>query len=881
MASLNDLYLRHLGEGGTLLTANRRQARLIRRLFDARQAALGLQVWPSAQVLPLDAWAAARWHEAASVDASLPLLLGEAQAAWPWRAAALEQGDGTLIDAAELAAAARRSWLTLVRYGGSLDALARQSLTRDQRRFLAWARAVERQHSSRGWLDPGRLETALAAQVSRLERGAPLLLAGFRRPEPAVRHLVGALVAAGWQVDVAPVTGQRGAPRGHAAEDPDAELGALAAWARERLQANPTGRYAAIVPDLDQRRTELERRLEAVLQPRLELPGSAEDERIFDLAGGPALSGLAIVEAALGALGAGRRRLDMGLISSLLGHRHLGRADEADARARLDIELRTRRLAAWPVAALAAACRQGGCPAFADALSGAHEVLARATGKRPADAWAECFGQALAAWGWPGPGALASDEFQAAQALRERLVDFAGLARTAPAMDQATALGELTRAAQAPFQPERGEAALVILDTLDAPGLEFDGVWVAGLTAAAWPRAATPDPLLPLSLQHALGVPGATPANALAEAIEVTAAWQAGGSELVLSWPCSEDDARVEPSRVLPAALEPLPPPPAFLDRTRRLLAASVMEVVTADPAPPLVPGAARGGARILELQARCPFRAYAELRLAAARLEEPTVGVDPRMRGTALHRALELAWKHLGGAHGLASADAAEVEELVAKSVATALAETLPPDIGPEARRIERDWQQLAVAAELAAERERPDFEVASTEGEIRAVFAGLPLRLRADRVDRVGAGLAILDYKTGAARSSQWRGARPDAPQLPLYAVLAGDQVGSVAFAAVSARGAHFDGVGHTAGLLPGVVAAGDFPLTDDRQKGFDWDTLRARWAAWLTALATSHLEGDARVDPKTPAACRQCHLAVLCRVEPGAGEEEGGDE
>ena len=54
---------------------------------------------------------------------------------------------------------------------------------------------------------------------------------------------------------------------------------------------------------------------------------------------------------------------------------------------------------------------------------------------------------------------------------------------------------------------------------------------------------------------------------------------------------------------------------------------------------------AVRRGARVLELQSACPFRAFGELRLGAEPHEEPDAGIDRRVRGIVLHRALERFW--------------------------------------------------------------------------------------------------------------------------------------------------------------------------------------------------------------------------------------------
>ena len=196
-------------------------------------------------------------------------------------------------------------------------------------------------------------------------------------------------------------------------------------------------------------------------------------------------------------------------------------------------------------------------------------------------------------------------------------------------MDLRQALGELARATTAPFQPERGEPGVFVLDALESPGLWFDSLWIAGLTAAAWPQPTAVDPWLPIEIQRQLAMPGVTAEDRVAEARQVFEQWQRSCALLVFSWPCSENDTAVDASVVLPdcAAL----PAPAVLPRREELLfAARRLEVHAADPAPARVPGPAAGGARLLELQARCPFRAFAELRLAAALLEEPAPGPDP-----------------------------------------------------------------------------------------------------------------------------------------------------------------------------------------------------------------------------------------------------------
>jgi len=868
----------HLAQGGVVVTATRRQARLLISLFNRRQAESGSRAWRSPEVVPFSAWAAACWAEISGSAGTLPVLVSEQQADWLWRTHVSPAAE-SLLDARDLAGAARRTWLALRRHGGTVADVSALAATRDQHAFVAWAGSVERELESRGWLDAGSLEPALAAHAHRLETRWPLVFAGFRQIAPSLRALVSVLARRGGPVRFAAVAGEPGEVLACPSSDPALEVESVLGWLRSRLVADSTARFALVIGDLSARRVELERAFESVLQPELELSGSSERDRLFDFAGGPALATLGIVDAALACMDAAEPGLDLALVTRLLRSRYIGESAELESRTRLDLALRREGTLSWPPERLAAMARAAQCPGFARSLEESASAL-RAPGRRAAaDRWATSFGAALAAWGWPGERPLASDEYQAAQAFRERLWQFAGLAPVAPLLGRPEARAELRHLANSPFQPERGDPAVVVYDALEAPGIWFDGLWVAGMTAADWPAAASPDPFLPIGLQERLEMPAATAAGSLADALAVTEAWIGSAKEVVFSWPEQRDDARVEPSHLLPTAARAIPPGPRPATRTLGAFGAGPLQPVV-DVAPGVDPGqASTGGARILELQAKCPFRAFAEMRLTATPLEEGGTGIDPRVRGLALHRALELVAGSIRDRGRLEAARGEELEGIVGEAVARALDEELPADVGHAVRSLEHEWQLASVTRFLETELDREDFEIIGTEERLEGRLGDLLLRLRVDRVDRVGGGLLIIDYKTGNPSTTQWRGTRPDAPQLPLYCILRGREVRGAAFAALGPQRARYRGVASQAGLLTGVEAAERFRLTDDRRQGFDWEQVIDHWRAWLTALAKGFAGGDARVDPKLPQTCRTCHLGTLCRVRAGPEPDAGG--
>ena len=882
----NARFIAQLESGGGLLTQNLRQSRILRRLHDRAQIAAGREVWPSAQVLPFDAWLEQAWQEAAATHPQLPALLRPSAAEWLWRQQAARDAPG-LVDPADLGARARSSWARLRAYGGDVSGLERWPQTRDQQAFAAWSRAVEQGLRSLGAWDPADLARLIVAAAALPAPGPPLLLAGFRRLAPAQSAVVAALRARGWIVDIDELPVAAARTWRHAAHDPAAEQSAMLAWSRAAFERQPDGIHGLILPDLASRRSAIERALAAALQPELEMPGGAARDRVFDLAGGHPLGSRPLVEAALTALECLRGSLDWAAVSGLLRSPHIAAAQsERGARIRLDLDLRSiePRLQ-WPIPVLIARARDGAAPEFARALATAATATEGAT-RRPAGAWAEAFGTCLAAWGWPGGIELDSSEFQAARAFGERLRDLARLDAVATEVPVDEALRELHHAVAAPFQPERGEPSVFVLDTLDDPGIRFDSLWVAGLTAAAWPRPAAVDPLLPIEAQRSLGMPGVTAEDSVAEARAVIRRWAAQSDELVLSWPRRENDTDVDGSPLIPAEAQALPPPPALRCREQLMLAACSLEPLAADRAPPRPPGAAKGGARLLELQSKCPFRAFAELRLGATPMEEPQAGIDRLNRGIILHRALQRFWSATRTHGELLKLDAATCDERVAAHIDQALASALPPTTSARSLRLERDWQLRAIANLLALERERPDFVVEEAERSMECELGGLVLRLQVDRVDRVGDALVVIDYKTGATSPSQWRGARMDAPQLPLYAVLHPGRPAGIAVAAVSAAEARIRGVAATAGLIGGLQEAEKFELTEDRERGFGWRQITQHWWAWLDALARDHVAGCADVDPKMAAAtCRTCHLGALCRVATVAPDEadsgEAGDD
>jgi RecB family exonuclease len=170
-----------------------------------------------------------------------------------------------------------------------------------------------------------------------------------------------------------------------------------------------------------------------------------------------------------------------------------------------------------------------------------------------------------------------------------------------------------------------------------------------------------------------------------------------------------------------------------------------------------------------------------------------------------------------------------------------------------------------------------RLPFVVRLSEKEFEDVRVG-PLRLnvRMDRVDEVSGGEVLIDYKTGDASPNDWLTERPDAPQLPLYAILSeADRLKGVAFGLVRAgEGRGLKGYASEEGLLPGKLTKLKEASTFEAQV--------ERWREVLIALAEEFYAGEARVHPKNyPTTCARCGQRVLCRLDVSSLEEDEGDD
>jgi len=848
--------------GLTVLTPNRRLAQELAREFNAAQATKGLAAWETADILPAGAFLERGYEEALLAEGGegLPQLLAPAQEQALWESVLADSG---LLAIPAAAAQCADAW-RLAHAWGIERALETFDGGEDARAFAAWSRDYARRCRNAGWTDAARLPALGARLLARKPK--QLVAYGFDILTPQMRDFLDLCAREGVAVAAcAPEPGPASAIRASFAS-PRHELEAAAQWARARLEANAAARIGVVVPDLQLRRREVARVFSRAMQPAGHLPGAtptAQAALPFNLSLGAPLADFPVVHAALAILEASVHALEFERWSRLLRSPFLAGAEaEFAARARLDASLR-RRLPARPsLARVIGEAGQGeACPLLRAALEKLYAVARKAKPDTP-HALAQHFTALLEAAGFPGERTADSAEFQARARFNSLLAEFSRLAAVLPRLSPAEALARLRRlCAETLFQPESPDAPIQVLGILESAGLEFDHLWVGGLTEDAWPLPARPNPFLPAALQKKAGIPDAAAQTSLELDRRITKGWSEAAAEVVFSHAEKDGDRDLMVSpliSIFPAGTIETHHAPAYRDLIH---AARRLESLAEGDAPPFAGTTVKGGTRILTDQSACPFRAFARHRLGAQPLETPAEGLDAAGRGQLLHALMSGLWARLKDSATLASAPMQQVERAIDEAAGEAIA-ALELD-GPFAElerarlaRLAREW--------LEVERERPAFEVVAREQKRALQAGGLEFSGRIDRMDRLLEGElrgthALIDYKTSNQLTPRmWMDERPEDPQLPLYAVSAGEEVSAVAFARLRAGGMRFMGYSKVPDAIPKL------------QRYDDWDSLLRGWRLEVDALAQGFAYGDARVEPKNGlATCSRCDLQTLCRV------------
>jgi len=862
-----------------VLTASRRLAHAIRLGYARHAQQQGLTAWRTPRALPWSAWLRQQ-HLDARASGSPPTarsrVLTATQARILWdEVVANSRAARELLSPASAARLAGRSWRRMHDYLIPLERLQTFD-TPEAQALHAWCWEFERRCVAIDAADEAQLaHWAWDAQLIPAER---IAFAGFDAMPPAMTRLLERWRASDRVVDIAATAGDSSELTLVAAEDATAELDLAAQWARDQVLAG-SDNVGVILPDLASRREAVRRVFEDVFVPaaRQTLSGTLPIPVV--LAAPMPMSDYPLVDAALLVLQLAARECtstDAGrlLRTAFIAGGHAERSQRALADRRLRDEQRDR----WNWFEIERWAAMTDCPRLQVAARDVNTVV-RGLSSGPASSWAVNFHALWQAAGWPGDRTLSSVEHQTLEKFHGVLAEFGALDAVTGRMSLQEALACLRDLlSDTPFEPETASAAVTVIDSTTSAGMQFDALWVTGLDADHMPSPVNPDALIPLELERTAGIPEATAGGVLQQATIQLRRWTSSAPKVVLSWPQRDGDVHLARSplldRIESASERELKPGPAGSLRRVLFEQRPTLHAIRDDRAPPLSVSEARGGARTVELQSRCPFRAQAEIRLRAQPMPRVSLGVEPVDRGALLHRVLAEVWATFRSQEQLLAIEDSALERQVRDSAQRHAAQALPGDIRYRHRlaALEIESAVRQVLRLLAIEKLRPPFTVRLAEASEQFSIGGLTITLRPDRIDELSSGGELLiDYKVGGVhRPRGWLDVlpgRPRNPQLPLYGLAHAERLRALAFVVLTPGAVEYRGWSDGSNVADGVWV---YPngVRIDLGDPNDWQSLLHYWRFSLTRLAERYVGGEATVDP-LPFECTTCHLSTFCRI------------
>ncbi len=868
--------LEALGNNTLILTPNNRLKRKILQSWGEHCEAQGLEVWESPNVQALNDWQQACWtllqdraHEACG-----HLIASDALRKFAWQQAIqASQHGGGLYKTEVLAANADSAWRNLGLWQVS-QAQLDDFLNPELEHFLQWLTQV------RNTLDQHNLITREASfervrdafLEGALEPYETLTLHGFDDLPPLHRSLC---KAACREVRENPKLDRpAGELKRSTALNESAEMLASALWSQQILTKDPSARVGIIVPKLGQCRDEVERVFTEVFEAGSLLPDEARYTLPFNFSAGSPLGSTPLIHDTLKLLSLQQKQWPLEDICGLILSPFWDAGNDK-SRASLCGEMRRRGQLTISSSDLKESCSYLAERAIAKAipwddsglgarLQEINDQLRGRARQQSAQEWATQFQQLLTLCGWPGLRRLDSNEYQQATLWFQVLEDFSELSVLGANMNLSEAIKTLSQLANnTHFQAQTPDSPIQILGVLEGAGLQFSHCWVMGLNRKVWPPAPSPNPLLPIDLQRQYQMPHASVERELQFAESLTEGYRSAAEYVVFSSATQDEEAAQYPSALI-ADIEATPLSQIIETSNshlelfcRDLAETNTLQALNCARAPALnnlEKQSMTGGSGILQQQANCPFNAFAIYRLKARDFDAPNPGLSPMERGIILHHALQIFWEDTQNSSTLAGYSDERLHTKIEHSIEQALhpwRKRRSRQCGP--RYFELEQARLLKLLQQWFEQEmlRPPFERVANEQEMDINLAGLPLKLRLDRVDTLSDGrLLLIDYKTGETHIKSWSGEKPKEPQLPLYALSLGNQCAGIAFAQINAKGTTLKGIGETSDAIDGIVAP---DKVRNSELPDNWEDVCTHWETVLTQLSQDFQQGLASVHYK----------------------------
>ncbi len=873
------------------LTPNRRMAAFLKR------------VYPDRRVRALSAWCDALYAALATQYPQTPRCFSvhESRVLWEQIVRASKVGQDTL-DVSSIAKLGYEAWDLCIQWRlQSLQGFQEKTAnlfaqSQNSRLYQAWSLEYQRCMQDRQCVDAVTKIDYLIEAIRDTPKAFTLPQqidwVGFQEIIPQYADLIAALEQVGVRIQRTALEPKQGVAYCVAAPDPVQALRIAAQDVKQSLLESPFIQIGIVIPDLAQQRDRV-----VSIFSRILPAGS------FTVSGPPPLLDYPLIDAALFGLGLAQGRITIEALSRLLRSPFFGDCDinAMQQRAAFDVYLRTLNEPnfSWEQLALLAQAYSDqsnsqastenhpfrGWFSIEDGMT--HQRDLENKDYKKANDWSIWIQQWLKILGWPGTRTLNETEKALVGAFEALLESYTALESVLGLHSHDKMLSECKAIAGSTlFLPgDRGDQAPIqILGVLEALGLRFDKLWVLGMNHSQWPPSPDPNPFIPLQVQRKQNLPRSSVEREALVAKALSQDFCHSADTVIFSYASMLDERVGQISPLLKALPERtlaslgLDKIPSYL---QNIAAYQPFDQSLTEKGPAIaLPSVIKGGARAVQLQSLCPFRAFAETRLLAKPLKSCSVGLSAAERGILVHKTLEYFWKSIKTQKQLLRLSDQSLRDNLKKSIERACKKIA---IGHRLQGLYKILEEARILERLYAfmmhEKNRPDFEVLALEVSSMFDYQGLQFKVRMDRMDKVeGLGEVVIDYKTGKTSVSDWFGPRPRDLQLPLYAVGRSMALGTaseigvpaaLAFAGLHPHQIGFKGVAKTTTNWQGVKSIEALGSSTMAEK--DWAKQCETWKASIENLASEFSLGIAKVDPLEGAkTCRHCALKTLCRVQ-----------
>lgn len=739
-------------------------------------------------------------------------------------------------------------------------------LTEEANLFLSWAKELNSVLRAREFITQGDLPDVLIkvlGQQSRILASyssvKKIKLLGFEDIPPQLQAFYAHLKKQGWDItelQCSEKTLDISKHHKYAFYDQAEELRSAALWARElKKKVNYSGAIGIVVPDLAQCRLQVAQIFTEVLEPLTELKAQQSVSDQFNISVALPLSSYPIVFAALKAFVLlDSEKVDLNDLLFFIRSPFMSLFDsDLSQRAQYSHTLKQIKKQKLHFSEY---------NLLEESFFKLSQFKKGLPFKTTVVHWAQIFEQFLKLIGWPGERVLNSIEHQAMGRWQILLEEFSALDKILEVQDLQGAIKLLTGLAnEIPFQGQSKPASIHIMGILEASSQPFEYLWVTGLHNEAWPPIPRANPFLPIAIQRSHQMPHASSEREYAFSKKLTDNLKNVCESVIFSYFKNDTVKSYQPSDLISEyPEEKISFEPYFVEigplKNR-------LESILDDKGPMIEENQlCKGGASLIQSQAMCQFKAFAQYRLHASEPQRPVVGMDSKDRGILVHKILESLWGVIKTHQNLCDYQEDKLDLLIDKVIAQHIKNIVfkYDDLMTSFWEVEHWRLKNMIKAWFELEKKRDSFSVMTQEHSATVHLAGLQFKIKIDRVDKSQNNeVIIIDYKTSDQNLAECLEVRPGAPQLPLYCVSMPWDAKAVVFGEVQAQGCKWVGMSESHEMLAGVKAHAN------------WDALLMQWKDSLESLALEFKSGQAKVYPyKGDKSCRQCHLLQVCRLK-----------